>query len=594
MYAALGARSLPARPRSAQPALATSDPPQPGRQSSRSTGDSSWGRSLARSRSPARRGPGQALPGLRQDAPGRLAGQRPPLSLATALDRARAVEDLTEGFYASSSASAVRARRTCYTRLLGLWGATPLPLTVDKVLWLAAGLKARRYRSAPSVLSQIRVDAERGGQDISASLRRTFADAARSCKRGLGPAVSAKPLNFEDLRSLPVTPGPWHAHGPIGPAAAMVVGAWWLLRETEAANLRAAHVVFANTRGVLTVELMLPASKGDQEARGVTRAQSCICRSAARLPECPAHAALRQMCLLRASFPHRFSAGGPQVDLPFFPQASGAPSTKIGFAATITEAARRQGIEEVSPDGAERISGHSLRVTGARGLATLGVDTYAIQLLGRWGSGVVLRYVKAAAVTSAAAAARAASTAVSLQSLASGASAAGLTAENCSEKSVTELIELHLPGAVARAREGVVQELRAELARRAPSRSTSSSSSSTSSSSSGPGASDGDAPPSPPQPPAQLPPRAEPPSVASPDLSLNRPGAEEGGCKVEQVSNEKHLKRHAVLVGSPCPDPSAWITGCGWKFGRSAWAGPVNPDHTRCRRCAQRVGPAFQ
>ena len=179
-----------------------------------------------------------------------------------------------------------------------------MPLSVDKVLWLAAGLKARRYRSAASVLSQIRVGAERGGQDITSGLRRTFADAARSCRRGLGPVVSAKPLEFEDLRSLPVSPDPWRVHGPIGPAAAMIVGAWWLLRETEAANLRAAHVVFSNTRGVLTVELMLPASKGDQEARGVTRAQSCICRSRDRRPDCPAHAALRQMSLLRArSFP---------------------------------------------------------------------------------------------------------------------------------------------------------------------------------------------------------------------------------------------------------------------------------------------------
>ena len=34
------------------------------------------------------------------------------------------------------------------------------------------------------------------------------------------------------------------------------------------------------------------------------------------------------------------------------------------------EAAKHQGIEEVSADGSERISGHSLRVSGARGLAT--------------------------------------------------------------------------------------------------------------------------------------------------------------------------------------------------------------------------------
>ena len=549
------------------------------------------GAEVVRSRSPPPAGFGAALPGLRHGAPGRLATDRPPQSLETRADRARAVEDLTEGFYASSSASAVRARRSCYARLLGLWGATPFPLTVDKVVWLAAGLKARRYRSAASVLSQIRVDAERGGQDVTAALRRTFADAARSCRRGLGPAVSARPLDFEGLKNLPVTPEPWHPHGPLGPAAAMTIGSWWLLRETEAANLRAAHVAFSNTRGVLTVELTLPASKGDQEARGVTRAQSCVCRSAARLNECPAHAALRQMTLLRTRFPKRFSADGPHVDLPFLPQANGAPCTKMGFAGTIAAAARHQGIGEVSQDGTERITGHSLRVTGARGLATLGVDTYAIQLLGRWGSGVVLRYVKAAAVTSAAAAARAATTAVSLQNLAASASDAGLSAATCNEKTLTDLIELHLPGAVARARQGVLDELRTELARGVPERAPSSSSSSASSSSRGGPETDPEEDAAPPAVPPQLP---DVPAETDPaGLSPNQPGAGEGRV-LEQVSNEKHKRRHAVLVGAPCPDPSVWITGCGWRFGRSVWAGPVNLAHTKCDRCSRKVGPAFQ
>ena len=144
-----------------------------------------------------------------------------------------------------------------------------MPLTIQKILYLASGLKARRYRSAASVLSQLRVDAERQGQDISASLRRAFTDAARSCRRGMGPATTAKALLFECLGDLPVTAEPWDSAGPVGPAAAMVVGSWWLLRETEAANLRAAHVVFKNTRGVLTAEILLPVSKSDQKPKGL-------------------------------------------------------------------------------------------------------------------------------------------------------------------------------------------------------------------------------------------------------------------------------------------------------------------------------------
>ena len=72
---------------------------------------------VARSRSPPRAGSGSALPRLRQGAPGRHAGQRPPQSSETEADHAKALEDSTDGFYATSSASAVRARRTCYFRL---------------------------------------------------------------------------------------------------------------------------------------------------------------------------------------------------------------------------------------------------------------------------------------------------------------------------------------------------------------------------------------------------------------------------------------------------------------------------------------------
>ena len=77
-------------------------------------------------------------------------------------------------------------------------------------------------------------------------------------------------------------------------------------------------------------------------------------------------------------------------------------------------------------------------------------------------------------------------------------------------------------------------------------------------------------------------------------VSPIQPGAGEGVMVLEQVSNDKHKRRHAVLVGAPCPDPTVWITGCGWKFGRSVWAVPVNLAHTKCDRCSRRVGPAFQ
>ena len=67
---------------------------------------------------------------------------------------------------------------------------------------------------------------------------------------------------------------------------------------------------------------------------------------------------------------------------------------KDKMAGTICQAAARLHLPLSSPDGSERISGHTLRVTGAQGLARAGVDTWAVQLLGRWGSSAVLGYIR--------------------------------------------------------------------------------------------------------------------------------------------------------------------------------------------------------
>ena len=66
------------------------------------------------------------------------------------------------------------------------------------------------------------------------------------------------------------------------------------------------------------------------------------------------------------------------------------------MAATIGRAAAFQRLPAQTPDGLQRWTGHSLRVTGAQGLAAAGVDTWAIQLIGRWGSEAVLGYIREA------------------------------------------------------------------------------------------------------------------------------------------------------------------------------------------------------
>ena len=65
-------------------------------------------------------------------------------------------------------------------------------------------------------------------------------------------------------------------------------------------------------------------------------------------------------------------------------------------------------LQKALPDGtlAEKISGHLARVMGAQWLASRGVSYLMIQLLGRWGSAAVLRYIQDAPLLSSPAIAR--------------------------------------------------------------------------------------------------------------------------------------------------------------------------------------------
>ena len=141
------------------------------------------------------------------------------------------------------------------------------------------------------------------------------------------------------------------------------------------------------------VRWSLPASKTDTEARGVARAHGCSC-SVGAPASCPFCAVVAQLARLQTLFPHRWAGGVADADLPLFPTLEGAVVTKDRMAATIVEAAKRLKVPLASADRSARVSGHSLRVTGAQGLARAGVDVWAIQLLGRWGSSAVLEYIR--------------------------------------------------------------------------------------------------------------------------------------------------------------------------------------------------------
>ena len=278
---------------------------------------------------------------------------------------------------------------------LAKWGLVPLPPTADKLLALGAALKAGAYSAAENYLGHYRVRAERAGHVFPPDLQRLLHDITRSCKRGRGGPIKALGLPLLRLGDLRLDDdGPWLEGGPIGPGCAMVAGAWFLTREVELSTTRAALVTLEEDyKGSKIVRWSLPASKTDQEARGVARTHGCNCVGQPTA-SCPYHAVDFQLRRLKRVFPARWRDGTPDIDLPLFPSVDGHTVTKDKMTATIVQAALRLDIPTSSSDGAARVSGHSLRASGAQGLARAGVDTWAIQLLGRWGSDTVLEYIR--------------------------------------------------------------------------------------------------------------------------------------------------------------------------------------------------------
>jgi hypothetical protein len=490
--------------------------------------------------------------------------QGAPPQLHTEVARNLALESMTGDIYAASSVASVTSRRRCVHALLAEWGLEPYPLSAAKLQRLGASLHAGGYRSASSVLSLYTADAERRGERLSPEVLRVLADVRRACRRGQGPPVRAAPLPLERLGELPGGPAPWVRGGPVGPRNAIVVGAWWLLREIELANLRAALADLAPS-STPTMTLSLPASKSDAVAHGVSRCHACLCTGAAT-PTCPVHAGWDQLLVLRAAFPSRFAGSSPHTDLPMFPDVRGRAVIKSAFVATIRHAAALLGVPAMNAEGTLRVTGHSLRPTGAQGLARLGLDAWTIQRLGRWGGPTVLDYVRDALAGPEAAVARRATLVRNLRGHSS--AREGRACESDVAARALAEVRAQLPAFLAELRASLAREVPAPPAQ--PRASSSGSSSSSTSAGRDPGTGDvaggfqGAT------------------SRQQPFASQSRPVPRPVFC----VASAWTATRHRIAVGPDSIDlRAAWQTACGWRFGSSSGRRASRDTDTNCLRC---------
>ena len=278
------------------------------------------------------------------------------------------------------------------------WGCPPVPPSVRCIFLLGAALKAGRYRAAESYLSAYKMACIRLGYEITQEHQAAMRDAVRSCTRGIGAPTKAAAIPFERLSQLPAGRHAWVPGGPLSPRNALTAGSWWLLREIEVSTVRARLAEVSWSGDLLVVHITLPASKTDQRASGVSRGHRCRCAGAEYNVGCPAHVVLDQLLFLRRQFPARWRGGLPDWDLPLFPNFQGLSCSKEAVVATLQAAASKLEVPLSSADGSSRISGHTLRVSGARGLARLGFPLWSVQLLGRWGSDAVKGYIGEAAL----------------------------------------------------------------------------------------------------------------------------------------------------------------------------------------------------
>ena len=281
-----------------------------------------------------------------------------------------------------TSAGPIESRKKLWLRLSEeACFAAPFPLTPSHIHTVMGALKLAGYRSAAQYLEVAKQHHISEGHAWSEQLHQAYQAAKRSCQRGLGPAKQAQALPLDKVADFQ-SPLPVAASGPTHPGRSTVIASWWMLREIEASRSKVEHLSFNHADR--TVTWLLPSSKTDFVALGASRRHACAC-SAMDRALCPYHCLLAQV------------EGKPPTS-PVFTDANGCPPSKSGWSDTFQCLAAYLGLAVTHRNGARAFTGHSARATGAQFMAVKGIELWRIQIFGRWGSAIVLQYLRNAPV----------------------------------------------------------------------------------------------------------------------------------------------------------------------------------------------------
>ena len=304
-------------------------------------------------------------------------------------DRA-AVVGLRSRKLALSSVASQASLRGWWVQRARARGLHAFPLTPRKIELAAALLRKGGYRSALNYLSAARKQHVRKGHKWTDQLQLMWMDCKRALLRGRGPDKQAQCLPLDVLAELPadLLEAASKPYWPAAGLSAAVVACAWLTREIESSSTYLDSTWISERKddeGPCGVGYWdLPASKADFKALGKVRCLACSCPCTL----CPVKALRR----VRGKAEDMKLQTGRQSDgtWPLIPRADGAPMNKKDVAAFYKDLASLAGFSVLF------VPPHAARVTGAARMALAGHSEGVIQIFGRWGSSVVLRYVREA------------------------------------------------------------------------------------------------------------------------------------------------------------------------------------------------------
>lgn len=324
-------------------------------------------------------------------------GQRASITLALVAaqpnNRKRSLDNLDQDILARTSQPAQASRLRTFRALCAAWQVAPFPLTVEAIRCCSASLKAGGYRSASLYLqAAVNYQIRHLHEQVHPLIRSTIKDCVRSIRRGLGPSrlkegfdvfALADAVDVDDQE-------PFDMFKTSHMADVFIVGCWFMMREIEMAGALRHHLTLEGNE----VRMLIPVHKTSSWGSLTSRTLRCPCKTLVhRL--CPWHAAERHLIRVNC-----ITQGPSRSNFPLIPDRHGGVVTKLAMVTALRNLLQQVGIQvHITTDEDKQIprfGGHSVRVSGAMMLASAKVPVHLIQLMGRWSSAAVERYVQAA------------------------------------------------------------------------------------------------------------------------------------------------------------------------------------------------------